>query len=544
VPTERRVGLVGPAAEAAERIGDWALAVRFRSEAARFAPGPEAARELERAAEAVDQLSFLEVARLREELPADAPVAPALSLKLARVRLHLRDAEGAQAEARLLAERWPASPFAAEARALIERLERRVRVQPNVVGVAVPLSGRFKPWGEAILQGVALGLGEGFRVVVKDTRGEPEGAQAAVEELAVAEGAIAIVGGVGNAEAPRAAKAAQELEVPLLSLAKAERVAEAGPFVFRLMLTAEAQARALAAWAMEARGMRRFALLYPNVPYGIELASAFWDEVEARGGEVRGAETYDHDRTSFAPLVKSLVGKLHLDERPDYVEQARAVAEAEKDPFRRRKALEKLREKLSPLTDFDAIFIPDFARNVALVAPALAVEDVVTTTCDPRELERVRKATGREELAPVQLLGANGWDDPVLLERAGRYVECAVFVDGFFAASERPATRQFTQAFQDRYGHPPTILEASAHDAARLLRAALEGGARTREALRAALAATRGFPGATGDLSFDERREVRKPLFFLTVDRGAIRELTPAELPAAALPQRPGAGPR
>jgi ABC-type branched-subunit amino acid transport system substrate-binding protein len=544
VPPAQRLALARPAAVAAERSQAWLLAVRFRSEAARLAPGPEAALELERAVEAVDQLDFLEVARLREELAEDAPVAPALSLKLARVRLHLRDADGAQAESRLLVERWPASPFAAEARALLERLERRVRVQPNVVGVAVPLSGRFKPWGEAILQGVAQGLGEGFRLVVKDTRGEPEGAQVAVEELAVAEGAIAVIGGVSNAEAPRAAKAAQELEVPLLSLAKAERVVEAGPFVFRLMLTAEAQARALAEWAMDSRGMRRFALLYPSVPYGIELANAFWDEVEARGGEMRGAEAYDHDRTTFAPLVKSLVGKLHLDARPDYVEQAKAVAEGERDPFRRRKALDKLREKLAPLTDFDAVFIPDFARNVALVAPALAVEDVFTATCDPRELERVRKATGREDLAPVQLLGANGWDDPVLLERAGRYVECAVFVDGFFAASERPATRQFAQAFQERYGHPPTILEASAHDAARLVRSALEKGARTREALRAALAATRGFPGATGDLSFDERREVRKPLFFLTVDHGAMRELTPAELQTAALPPEPGPRPR
>ena len=35
----------------------------------------------------------------------------------------------------------------------------------------------------------------------------------------------------------------------------------------------------------------------------------------------------------------------------------------------------KAREKLDPITDFDAIFIPDGAQNVKLIAPALAVED-------------------------------------------------------------------------------------------------------------------------------------------------------------------------
>jgi len=535
LPRGDRLPVARAAARAAERSGQAGQAVRFRAEAALQTEGAEREHELQLLVDDVDQLPFLEVARLRQELPADSPALPPVLLKLAKVRWHLRDADGAQAEARELASRFPGTSWAAEAQGLLDRLSRRSRVQPNVIGVAVPLSGRFKAWGEAILEGVAMGLGEGFRLVVKDTRGEPDGAAQAIEELALAEGAIAVIGGVANAEAGRAAQAAQELELPILSLAKTERVTEAGPYVFRVMLTSEAQARAIAEWAMGKRGMRRFALFYPNIPYGLELAGAFWDEVEARGGEIRGAETYDHDRTSFAPLVKSLVGKLWLDERQDYAEQVKELFKEEKDPFRRRKALEKLRDRIAPVTDFDAVFVPDFARNVGYVAPALAVEDVVTATCDPKEVEKIRKTTGREDLLPVQLIGGNGWNDPALLERAGRYVECAVFVDGFYAASQRPDTRRFVEAFQQKYAHPPTILEASAHDAARLVRLGLEKGAGSREALRAELARSRNVPGATGDLSFDERREVQKQLFFLTVEGKAVRELTAAEL-AGALP--------
>jgi ABC-type branched-subunit amino acid transport system substrate-binding protein len=537
LPEPDRLPVARAAARAAEQARQHPQAVRFRAEAARLVEGAERERELMQAVEDIDQLAFLEVARLREELPPDSPVMAPLLLKLARVRWHLRDSDGAQAEAQDLAARFPGTSWATAAQALLDRLSRRARIQPNVIGVAVPLSGRFKGWGEAILQGVSMGLGDrGWRIVVKDTRGEPEGAAQALEELALAEGAIAAIGGVANAEAPRAAQAAQELELPFLSLAKTERVTEAGPFVFRVMLTAEAQARALVEFAMGRRGMRRFALMVPNIPYGTELANAFWDEVEARGGEIRGAETYEHDRTTFAPLVKNMVGKLYLDERPDYGEQVKEIVKEEKDPFRRRKALEKLRDRIAPVTDFDAIFLPDFAQNVGYLAPALAVEDVVTATCDPKEVEKIRKTTGREDLMPVQLLGANGWNDPQLLERAGRYLECAIFVDGFFAASERAETKAFVDAFQQKYGHPPSILEASAHDAALLLRLSLDRGARSRDALRVELARARGVPGATGLLGFDERREVQKALFFLTVDNKAVRELSPAEL-AGAPPQ-------
>ena len=105
-------------------------------------------------------------------------------------------------------------------------------------------------------------------------------------------------------------------------------------------------------------------------------------------------------------------------------------------------------------------------------------------------------------------------------------------MDGFFPASERPETRAFVTAFQARYGHAPSILEASAYDAARMLRRVIQGGATTRDAVRDQLAALKGFPGATGELAFDARREVTKPLFYITVEKGALRELTPQELAA------------
>ncbi len=527
------------AADAALAVGADADAVRWLSELARITPAAERPSVLRRAADAVDRLSFLDVAKLREELPQDAAVQEPLAMKLARIQLHLADYPRAQEAAREVILRWPDGPYAAEAKAIVDRIAKLTFVRPNVLGVAVPLSGPYKRWGDAILQGVALGLeGSTVKVAVRDTRGEPDGAADAIQALTLEEGAIAIVGAVTNAEAERAAAAAEDLKVPLVTLSKLEGVTRAGPYVFQNMLTADAQARALVDLAMARRGMKRFAIMYPSVTYGVELANAFWDDVEARGGEIRAAETYASDRTTFTPLVKDMVGKLYLDERSDWQDQQKEIAKKETDPFRRRKALEKAREQLAPVLDFDAIFIPDFARNVRLIAPALAVEDVVTQTCLPDEVAKIRKTTNRPDLQPVQLLGANGWNDPSLFDMTpggpGRSVRCAILVDGFFAGSSRPETKRFVEAFAKKYpGQVPTILEASASDAAGMARQVMETRVQTRDALRDGFARLRGFKGATGDITVGPERTPEKELFYLTVDQNGLREMTREELAKA-----------
>jgi ABC-type branched-subunit amino acid transport system substrate-binding protein len=541
LPAELKPRAAAQAAAAAEAAGAMPDAVRWMNAVAESSQGEARAEALRRAADAVDRLAFLDVAKLKEELPPEAPVQQALTMKLARIQLHLRDYARAAELAREVFLRWPDGPYAADARAVVDRIAKLTFVRPNVLGLAVPLSGQYKPWGEAILRGVGIALEgtPGVKLVVRDTRGEPDGAAAALEALALEEGAIVVVGGVTLAEAERAAATAEELQLPFVSLSRQEGITAAGPHVFQNMLLASAQAKALADFAMGRRGMKRFAVVYPQVPYGVELANAFWDEVEARGGEIRGAETYAADRTTFTPLVKDMVGKLYLDERSDFKDEVKQIGEKEKDPFRRRKAVDKAREALDPVIDFQAVFIPDFARNVKLIAPALAVEDVVTQTCLPEEVARIRKSTGRKDLEAVQLLGANTWGgDDTLFDTSpgapGRHLRCAIFVDGFFAGSARPATKAFVDAFAKKYPQvkAPSILEASAHDAIRMARdLVVDRRVQTREDLRAGLVAVRGFKGATGDLSFGPDRTPQKELFYLLVDPAAgLRELTREEL--------------
>jgi ABC-type branched-subunit amino acid transport system substrate-binding protein len=542
-----RTQLLEDSTKAAEKAGLFGQALQISVDLAGNAQTPEAQQA---AVARVQQLvegraGFMDIARVMEGLSSSNPAWPVLSFKLARVYYHLRDwTRMEETLNRFLAEA-PNHPFAGQARELLSRATRRVEVQPKTVGLVLPMSGKYKAVGEAVLRGVKLGLaGSDIELIVKDTQGDVNTTGQVMEQLAFDEGAIAVLGPITSDESRRAALMSEELQVPLLTLTRQEDITDIGAYVFRNMLTNSAQARAIADFAMKQKGFKSFAVLYPNLPYGVELANNFWDHVVENGGQVRGAESYDHDQTTFTNEAKKLVGRYYLEDRLDYIEGVREVQQQTtgQDAFRRRKAMEKMKGGVEPIVDFDAIFIPDEWKRVSLVAPALAVEDIVTNACDARDVERIRKTTGKKDLKTVMLLGTNAWSSgkgasglPELVERGGKFVTCSVYVDGFFVDSQRPATQRFVKAYRQANGNQdPTLFEAYGYDSARMVRQIIEKQApKSRGEFREALANLKDFDGATGKTAFDEKREARKPLFFLAVDNKGVTEVPPEKMSAA-----------
>lgn len=494
--------------------------------------GDERARAFEDLARMLDEkASFEDVVRLNESMGPNAAASPLIAAKLARVYYHLGDAERAEAYARR-AVQGPDGVWRAVGRQVLERLEMRSTVSPRKLGVIVPLTGRFKAFGAAVVDGINLATRgrDNIEIVFKDSQGDPALAVQAVEELARS-GAIAILGPVGTNEAAPAAVRAEELGVTMISLSRAEGITGIGDWIFRNSLTNSAQGAALARYAIEKLGVTRAAIFAPDIESGKEATGGFWSTLEAGGGEVRGHELYDHDQTTFSAPIKRLVARDNLADREGYLAEAQQIRAAEKDPYRRRRALEELAKKQAPIIDFDVLLLPDYWRTATLIVPALAVEDIITNACDERELERIRKTTKRN-IRPVTLLGTAGWNNPNLVTRGGRFVTCSVFVDGFYAGSEREVTRRFVDDFVDEYARQPNLLEAQGYDTARIARSILlDARPQTREAFRDALRAVRKFPGVTGDTTFTDEGEPDKPLFFLTVDRtGTIIELSDVEI--------------
>lgn len=486
--------------------------------------------------------NFIAITETWHDLPTTHRAWPLLTFKMARVYYHLRDWTNLDATLKSLVQNAPNSPYVPEAKELLGRISRRAETKPRVVGAVLPLtSKKYKAFADTVLRSLQLGFkGGDVELVVKDSGDDPANAARMVEQLAFDDGAIAVIGPLLTDDSRRAALVAEELQIPLITLSRAEGITDIGPHVFRTMVTNSQQADALAEYTMGSLGYRTFAVLFPNTAFGTEFTNAFWDSIESRGGIIRGAETYPHDATTFTDEAKKVVGRYYLEDRADYLEKLRDIRDNETDAFRKRKALEKAKAGLAPVIDFDALLVPDSWQKVSLVAPALAVEEMVTNACDKRDLERIQKTTGKDRLKTVTLLGPSTWTspkgpsgDPQLIERGGKYVLCSVFVDGFYENSDRPSTKAFVQTFREAFsGQSITLLDAVAFDTAGVVRKVIEGSApKSRAAFREALGALKGYEGATGAMSFTDKREAKRELFILNITPRGVREVVVAKKP-------------
>lgn len=402
----------------------------------------------------------------------------------------------------------PGTELAERATTLITQIDARSRVNPRTVGAILPLSGRQQAVGYRALRGLQLGLGiyspnkktSGFRLAVIDSEGNPDIARRAVERLVVEDNAVAMVGGLLSRTAGSETSKAQEFGMPTIVLGQKAGLTESGEFIFRNALTSQMQAEHLAYVAIERLGLKRFAILFPNDPYGTEFANFFWDAVKLRGGSVNAAQPYDPKETDFRGHVQRMVGNYYVEDRSEEY-RIRYRQYLEKNPRRSARQSQATPEEiLPPIVDFDALFIPDSARAAGQIAPMLAYNDVDN----------------------VRLLGTNLWNNASFVSRGQKFVESAIIVDGLYTGDRSFASSDFVKAYKDVFGEEPGMIEAQAYDTGLLLRQLIAGGATTRTELQEKLTSVKGFPGAFGALDMSPARELKRPISVLTVKEGKL----------------------
>src|SRR5947199_2624920 len=195
--------------EAYSSAGAQGEAALFAARALETATTPEdrAARlaDYERALEAVPGTAL---SRLVADLDRKSPAWPPAALTLARVQLHAGDRAHADELARQILAEVNTGPVAEGAQGIQLAISSSGNVKPTLIGIALPLTGDFKAFSEQILNALALAIDlqnrSGVQVSVKDTRGEPDGAAQAVEDLAK-DGAIVILGPIRLTERASAA---------------------------------------------------------------------------------------------------------------------------------------------------------------------------------------------------------------------------------------------------------------------------------------------------------------------------------------------------
>jgi ABC-type branched-subunit amino acid transport system substrate-binding protein len=327
----------------------------------------------------------------------------------------------------------------------------------RAVGLLVPLSGPYTAAGERLLSGATVGSGsfqsgvKPVQLLIRDSSG---GAEQAARDL-VERGVVALAGTLDATNAAAVSRVASAAGVPFLSTSPKATRAGGDAGTLALFPDNLDRARQLARHAAGQLEARRAAILRPSTGYGKAMADAFSRELTQLGGRIVTEVTYPSGTTSFAKLATQIAGHR-----------------------------------------FDALFIPDAAVRLALVAPALARAGLWSSAPSSADLP------SRDDGRAYHLLStADGLHSDVL-RRAGRYLQGAVLAPGFFpdpaAAESGDLVRQYVQST----GSPPGLLEAFGHDALLAVRSLLDRGATGRAALGASLRGGSRIQGLTGTIQF------------------------------------------
>lgn len=421
--------------------------------------------------------------------------------RLGELALDRKDTSAAKKYFAAVEDFVPGTDQAIRAQEMIQQLDASKNVHTETVGVVLPLSGRNAPVGQRALRGLEMGLGlhipgSGFKLAVMDSEGNPDSARRGVERLVKEDNVIAIVGSLLSKTAPAVAAKSDELGVPTVALSQRSGLTEIGSTVFRNSLTSGMQVRALVRTAMDNLGMKKFAILYPNDAYGVEFANIFWDEVLARGGQITAVQNYSTKETDFRLVVQRLVGTYFGEARQDEFNlRLKELQHSDKKRSVRQSNLENI---LPPITDFDAIFIPDSVKAMGQISAMLSYNDVKN----------------------VKLMGTNLWNTKDVARRAGNFSNNLLFVDSLTPTAQDKS--RFVAEYKSLYNEDPSLIEVQAYDAGLILRQLIVAGADSREELTQKLSQLSRFPGALGPLSMNAEREIERPVTALTIEKGEV----------------------
>lgn len=373
---------------------------------------------------------------------------------------------------------YPTHPYYDDARLLWGEVGGQVGEAKFRIGVILPLSGKFRVYGESVLHGIECAIGifepcrgpQGVVLLVRDSEGDPEKARRAVDELD-GEKVQAIIGPLSSSDVEAAAKRAEELGIPMITLAQRDGVAEIGDYIFRNSVSPQSQVMTLVDYVLQRKKLKTFFVLSPDNRAGEEYAKLFVDAVEAGGGKIVGKRSYSSHQMEYA---------LQLRQSAD---------------------VEGMMKSGKP---YEAIFIPDSPQVVGYLAPTIAmmgIDDVI-------------------------LLGTARWDNPQFVQRGGEYVEKSIFVSAFVKNSHRPETKDFIDRYRTTYGIDATLLEALGFDSMRMILGSVgEGVAVRRSSIRERLLQIVDFPGVTGKISLTESGDTMRKLTLLTVSDGIVTEI-------------------
>jgi len=317
-----------------------------------------------------------------------------------------------------------------------------VTSQDGFVALVLPLSGSGSTYSERVMSGVELAFERSSglyisvpEIIAFDCSADSSSIMDIMNSLGSNPACLAVIGPLTSRNAELAAPLAQKWSLPMITpAATSSELDDYGDYVHRLVVSQGDDAAAVAQYAVRNAGCRTLAIIHEFTSESVANAEQFSSVVQELGSEIVGMEGYESGST-------------------DYRDQINAI------------------KYLHP----DGVFLPVDAWDAIQLAPQLRFYRVES-----------------------QLFGTSGWDDEILLEQGGEYVEGAVFPVSFGSGSMNPATARFSYFYEREFDSMPTMLAAQGYDTAEIILNAWRGTIPSRSSLENHLETMNIYFGATG----------------------------------------------
>lgn len=325
------------------------------------------------------------------------------------------------------------------------------------IGVNYELSGGNASYGEASADGIMMAFDEinaagginGMKIVPFSVDNKSESAEATslATRLMTQDGVVACLGPATSGCFKATIPVATENKIPIIS---ASATADEGitinskgnvnEYVFRLCFNDSFQGVTMANFAANNLSAKKAVIIQDkSSDYAEGLAKNFIKTFTAAGGEIVAQEGYVAKDKDFKAILTKIKGK-----------------------------------------EFDVVFLPGYYQEAGLV---------------------IKQARALDITAPI--LGADGFDSPVLLELAGATALNDVYFSNHYSSLDQdPLVKDFITAFKKKYGKEPDAFNALGYDLGKYIADAIKrAGSTDSEAIKNALAKTENFVGVTGSFS-------------------------------------------
>jgi branched-chain amino acid transport system substrate-binding protein len=340
-------------------------------------------------------------------------------------------------------------------------------------GVSAPLTGDIAALGQSTKNGILLaeeeinaqgGLKLGskqlkVKFIIEDDENKPETTATVFQKLINQDKVVAIIGSQSSKCSNAGAPIAESAKIPQISpWSTNPNVTKGRKYVFRACFIDPFQGKVVARLTREKFKAKTAAVMYDVASdYNKGIAEVFKTEFTKAGGTIVAFETYNTKDTDFSAQLTKIKG-----------------------------------------TNPEVLFLPNYFNEV------------------PLQVQQARKLG-----VTAKIIGSDSWDNPELLNLGGDVMEDSYFTNHYSPDVDSSVAKGFISKYQRKFKNVPDAAAALTYDAAYLLFQAVEkAGKANSQAIRDAVAATSGFKGVTGEITYSGSGDPIKGAVIIRVENG------------------------